>query len=55
MIEEQFIETVISPKRETENTETQTMISRELYGMEAVATFDETEAHTYRNSEQNDE
>jgi hypothetical protein len=55
MIEEQFIEAAISPKSETEYTEKQTMISRELHGMEAVAAFGGTEAHTYRNSEQNNE
>jgi hypothetical protein len=51
MIADSFIETVISPKRKTMNTETQTMISREFNGMEAVAQF-ESQAPTeaYRNN-----
>lgn len=43
MMKDDFIETVITPKNETNHTEKQTMISRELYGMEAVAQFDREE------------
>lgn len=51
MITDSFIETVISPKRETTNTETQTMITREFNGMEAVAQFESQEtAEAYKNN-----
>lgn len=50
MITDSFIEEVITPETETTNTETQTMISREFYGMEAVAQFDEDD-HTYQEGD----
>lgn len=51
MINEQFIETVITPKNETEHTEKQTMISRELYGMEAVAQNERVDKFAPRTEE----
>jgi hypothetical protein len=37
MMNDSFIESVISTEYESTDTETNEMISRELYGMEAVA------------------
>lgn len=42
VLDDDFIDTVITPETETENPDTR-MISREFYGMEAVAQFDEKE------------
>lgn len=41
-----FIESVITPETETTHSETQKMISREFYGMEAVAQFDEDKEYS---------
>ena len=43
ILSDDFIERVITPKREDTNEEKQEMISREFYGMEVVARFDEDE------------
>jgi len=40
-LSDDFIESVITPETETTNPSETTMISREFYGMEAVAQFDE--------------
>lgn len=41
VFDDRFIETVITPETETTNPSETMEISREFYGMEAVAQFDE--------------
>lgn len=50
-LSDSFIDSVINPEHKSTDDETKTMISREFYGMEAVAQFDE-EDYTSNESEE---
>ena len=52
VLTDDFIESVITPETEPTNPSNTTMISREFYGMEAVAQFEEEYASSENGGEQ---